>query len=401
MNPIKKVYCRVFQFAFRVAMPFMPYRKPGQLNSIKELPVLLKKKRIDSVLLVTDKFLRENGATKYLEEVLAENGIHCAVYDETRPNPTVNNVEAATAIYNKENCQGLIAFGGGSSMDCAKAVGARIAYPHKTVNQMKGLLRVLRRIPTLVAIPTTAGTGSEVTVTAVITDSEKKHKYTMNNFTMIPHYAVLDPKVTYTLPQSLTATTGMDALTHAVEAYIGGSTTRETRMYCREAVKLIFENIETAYHEPTHKEARKNMLRAAHIAGIAFSKSYVGYIHAVAHSLGGQYNIPHGLANTVLMPIVLEEYGESAYQKLYELGKVAGVVGKEDSVEAGAKKFIQAIRTLNRNMNVPERLSGIKKKDIRSMAKHADKEANPLYPVPKLMNAKELERFYYRVADWS
>lgn len=401
MNCIRKIYCRGFQFAFRMAIPFLPYRKPGLIESVKEVPLLLKKMKVKSVLLVTDSFLRESGATKLLEEVLAESGIHCAVYDETRANPTVNNVEAATKTYIEENCQTLIAFGGGSSMDCAKAVGARIAYPNKTVNQMKGLLRVLRRIPTLIAIPTTAGTGSEVTVTAVITDSEKKHKYTMNNFTMIPHYAVLDPKVTYTLPPSLTATTGMDALTHAVEAYIGGSTTKETRMYCREAVKLIFENIEIAYKDGNNKAARKNMLRAAHVAGIAFSKSYVGYIHAVAHSLGGQYNIPHGLANSVLMPIVLEAYGESAYDKLFELGTLVGVAKKNDSIEAGAKKFIAAIKTLNHNMGIPAKLKGIKRRDIPGMAKHADKEANPLYPVPKLMNAKELEKFYYRVADWS
>ena len=285
-------------------------------------------------------------------------------------------------------------------MDCAKAVGARIAYPKKSLDQLKGLLRVLRKIPTLIAIPTTAGTGSEVTVTAVITDSEKKHKYTMNNFTMIPSYAVLDPRVTYTLPPSLTATTGMDALTHAVEAYIGGSTSEETRALATEAVKLIFANIEIAYKDGPNYEARKNMLRAAHKAGIAFSKSYVGYIHSVAHSLGGQYNIPHGLANSVLMPIVLEEYGATAYKKLHKLGIAAGVAAEQDSHKEGAEKFIKAIRTLNSNMKIPETLSGIKKEDIPGMAKHAAKEANPMYPVPKLMNAKELEQFYYKVADW-
>ena len=160
------------------------------------------------------------------------------------PNPTVQNVEEARTLYIRENCEALIAFGGGSSMGCAKAVGARIAYPKKTLQKMKGLLRVLRRIPPLVAIPTTAGTGSEVTVTAVITDSERQHKYTMNNFTMIPSYAVLDPAVTFTLPPSLTATTGMDALTHAVEAYIGGSTTKETRTLALEAVRLIRETLD-------------------------------------------------------------------------------------------------------------------------------------------------------------
>ena len=286
-------------------------------------------------------------------------------------------------------------------MDCAKAVGARVAYPNKQLGQLKGLLRVLRRIPTLIAIPTTAGTGSEVTVTAVITDSEKKHKYTMNDFTLIPRYAVHDPAVTYTLPPHLTATTGMDALTHAVEAYIGGSTSRQTRALAEEAVKLIFENLENAYRNGRDHAARQAMLRAAYAAGVAFSKSYVGYIHAVAHSLGGQYNIPHGLANSVLMPIVLESYGEKVYKQLYKLALVAGVAGGEDTPKAGAEKFIRAIRGLNQRMGIAEKLGGIRKEDIPAMAKHADKEANPLYPVPKLMNAGELEQFYYKVADWS
>ena len=246
MNILVKIYCRGFQLAFRLAMPLMPYREPERFDSIHALPPLLERLGIHSVLLVTDGPLREAGVTKPLEELLERSGVRCTVYDRTRANPTVHNVEAARAQYLAGQCQGLIAFGGGSSMDCAKAVGARIVYPGRTVNQMKGLLRVLRRLPPLIAIPTTAGTGSEVTVTAVITDSDRKHKYTMNNFTMIPRYAVLDPAVTRTLPPALTATTGMDALTHAVEAYIGGSTTKETRRLSLQTVRLVLENIETA-----------------------------------------------------------------------------------------------------------------------------------------------------------
>ena len=238
-------------------------------------------------------------------------------------------------------------------------------------------------------------------ITAVITDTEKKHKYTMNNFTLIPRYAVLDPSVTYTLPPSLTATTGMDALTHAVEAYIGASTSKETRRLSLEAVRLIFANIETAYNDGHNRAAQEAMLRAAYQAGIAFSKSYVGYIHAVAHSLGGQYNIPHGLANAVLMPIVLEDYGAAAHKKLHELAIAAGVATESETDAAGAEKLIRAIRELNQRMSIPATLSGIQKTDIPQMAKYADKEANPLYPVPKLMDAGELERFYEKVADWS
>ncbi len=400
MNIISKMYCRIFQFCFHLALPILPYREPKIYKNVADIVKLLKKNKVQSVLLVTDSGLRSSGSTVFLENLFKKNNIHLAVYDKTCANPTVYNVEEARNVYIEKKCKCIIAFGGGSSMDCAKAVGARIAYPKRQVNQLKGLLKVLRKIPVLIAIPTTAGTGSEVTITAVITDDKKKHKYTMNNFTLIPSYAVLDPKVTYTLPPHLTATTGMDALTHVVEAYIGKSTSKETRRLSLEATKLIFENIEIAYNDGTNHLARENMLIAAYKAGIAFSKSYVGYIHAVAHSLGGQYNIPHGLANSVLMPIVLKEYGKSAYKKLYELGLAAGVVSKKDTYEAGAKKFIQAIIELNKRMNIPETLDGIKERDIPIMAKHAAKEANPLYPVPKLMNKKELEQFYYKAANW-
>ena len=401
MNIAKKIWCRIFQGAFRIAMPLMPYREPVCLDSLAQIPEMLSEKKIHSVLLVTDEFLSSTDGLKKLVDALDAKKINCVVYNKTCPNPTVHNVEAARTLYVNGNCQAIIAFGGGSPMDCAKGVGARVAYPNKPMSKLKGLLKVLKKIPILVAIPTTAGTGSEVTLTAVITDSEKKHKYTMNDFTLIPSYAVLDAAVTYSLPPSLTATTCMDALTHAVEAYIGGSTTKETRRCALEATELIFKNIETAYNDGTNHTARKNMLEAAYKAGIAFSKSYVGYVHAVAHSLGGQYNIPHGFANSVLMPIVLEEYGETAYKKLHQLSVAAGVAAESDSDAEGAKKFIAAIRELNKKMGIPETISGIKKEDIPLMAAHADKEANPLYPVPKLMNAKELEKFYYTVADWS
>lgn len=401
MNIPSKIFCRTFQNCFRLAQPVLPYREPKIYNKVQDIIKILNENKLQSVLVITDTGLRLNGATATLEKLLEKHNINFAVYDATNANPTVRNVESARRLYTKQNCDCLIAFGGGSSIDCAKAVGARIAYPNKKLNQLKGLLKVRRKLPTLIAVPTTAGTGSEVTVTAVITDSDKKYKYTMNNFTMIPRYAILDPEVLYTLPQHLTATTGMDALTHAVEAYIGGSTNKETRRLSRQAVKLIFNNIETSYRDGKNYEARKNMLLASYKAGISFSKSYVGYIHAIAHSLGGQYNIPHGLANSVIMPYVLEDYGKAAHKKLHELGIAAGIANTNDTHEEGAKKFIRAIQKLNKDLNISEKIKGIKKEDIPKMAKHASKEANPLYPVPVLMNSKELEKFYYKVADWS
>lgn len=400
MNIFKKVFCRVYQFAFHAALPVLPYREPEILKSVCEIADNIKRHNLSSVLIVTDSFLKESGATKDLEKSLTENGIKYNVYDKTRPNPTVDNVEEALKLYQENNCECLIAFGGGSPMDCAKAVGARVAYPKRSLDKLKGNLRIFRKLPLFFAVPTTAGTGSEVTVTAVITDEKEKYKYTMNSFPLIPDFAVLDAKVTYTLPKHLTATTGMDALTHAVEAFIGRSTSKQTRKLSKEVAKLVFENIETAFSEPENHKARENMLSAAYKAGIAFSKSYVGYIHAVAHSLGGQYNIPHGLANSVLLPIFLEFYGKSIYKKLYTLALYSGVATKADSIEVGAKKFIEKIKFLNDNMQIPKTLPGIKEEDIKIMAKHADKEGNPLYPVPVLLNAKELEQFYYKVADW-
>ena len=401
MNIVSKLFCRTFQIAFRAALPILPYREPKIVPSCSELGGVLGKEKSTSVLVVTDAGIVKNGLTISLENILKKNKIRYTVYDKTQPNPTVDNVEDALTLYNKNKCDTLIAIGGGSAMDCAKAVGARVAYPKKTVGKMGGILRVLRRLPTLIAIPTTAGTGSETTLAAVITDDKTHHKYALMSFPLIPHYAVLDATLTYTLPPHMTGATGMDALTHAVEAYIGRSTSKETRRLALEATKLVFENVEKAYVNGNDRKARENMLHAAYKAGVAFSKSYVGYIHAVAHSLGGKYGTPHGLANAVIMPYVLESYGKCAYKKLHRLGIAAGVCSENDSHEVGAKKFIEAIKALNEKMNIPGKITGIKQEDISEMARHAEKEANPLYPVPKLMTKKELEGFYYQIADWS
>jgi len=272
-----------------------------------------------------------------------------------------------------------------------------VAYPKKSIRQLGGMLKVNRKLPPLIAIPTTAGTGSETTVAALITDGNTHHKYALMSFPLIPRYAVLDAKLTYSLPPHLTATTGMDALTHAVEAYIGRSTSRETRRLACEAVKLVFENIEKAYTDGTDHTARENMLTAAYKAGIAFTKSYVGYVHAIAHSLGGRYGTPHGLANAVILPYVLPAYGSCIHKKLHRLGIVAGVCSESDTPERGAKKFIAAIKRLNSRMGIPTTITGILESDISEMAAYAEKEANPLYPVPKLMTKKELEQFYYLI----
>lgn len=396
---LNRMYCRTFQAAFKVAIPFLPYRNPKIVPSLNDVPNVLKRKNITSVIIITDAGIHNLGLTTPLEEKLADAGIKCCVYDRTVPNPTIWNVEEARQMYLDNDCKALIAFGGGSSMDCAKATGARIVKPKQKVSQMKGLLRVWKKLPTLIAVPTTAGTGSETTLAAVITDSEKHHKYPINDFCLIPHYAVLDYRVTLGLPKNITATTGMDALTHAVEAYIGRSTTRETRAMAEEAVAMIHQHLKHAYDDGSNAEARNAMLRAAYCAGVAFTKSYVGYVHAVAHSLGGQYGTPHGLANAVLLPIVLKMYGKSCQHKLAMLARRSGTVswGLDDAETAN--RFIEWIEQMNASMGIPAKLSGIKDEDIPQMARHANQEANPLYPVPLLMSRRELEKIYYEVQE--
>lgn len=399
MNPLKKAYCRMFQSVLKAALPFLPYRKPEIIHSVRGIPQILEKKKCDHVLIITDTGIIRHGLITRLEDTLDRHFIPYIIYDGTVANPTTTNVDEALALYHEYDCNAIIGFGGGSSIDCAKAVGARVAKPHQSLEKMKGILKVHKKLPLLIAIPTTAGTGSETTLAAVITDAETRHKYPINDFPLIPQVAVLDPKVTASLPPALTATTGMDALTHAVEAYIGNSTTAGTRADALFAVKMIFENIDRAYRDGSDLEARKNMLLAAFSAGCAFSKSYVGYVHAVAHSLGGEYNVPHGLANAVLLPFVLESYGHTIDAKLHQLAIAAGVADEATTESQAATQFIQAIKDMKKRFSIGDTIPQIREEDIPKLASYAEKEANPLYPVPVLMDARQLESFYYLLME--
>ena len=397
MNTLRKIYCRAFQKAFHIAIPFLPYRKPKIAGSVRELPEIIMRHKCTHVLIITDGGIMTLGLTRRLEKALKEAGIPYTIYDKTVANPTTVNVREALELYHKEGCDAIIGFGGGSSMDCAKAVGACAVKPNQSLAQMKGILKVHKKLPLLMAVPTTAGTGSETTLAAVITDADTRYKYAINDFPLIPRYAVLDPKVTLSLPPFITATTGMDALTHAVEAYIGNSTTPGTRKNALDAVRLIFENLDTAYTHGNNIEARRNMLRASYFAGCAFTKSYVGYVHAIAHSLGGKYNVPHGLANAVILPMVLETYGDSITHKLRSLALAVGLCDKHEDDKTAARMFIDAIKDMKKRFGIGDYIPEIQETDIPELAHYADKEANPLYPVPVLMDAGELETLYYRL----
>lgn len=399
MNVFKKAYCRIFQTVFKLALPLLPYREPQIIGGLTEVPQVISKLNLKKPLIVTDCGIVRAGLLIRIEEVLKASGARYAVYDKTVPNPTTDNVEEALKIYNEEGCDCLIGLGGGSSMDCAKALGAKIVKPKKPLSKMKGILKVRKKIPTLIAIPTTAGTGSETTLAAVIVDSKTRYKYAINDFPLIPEYAALDPSVTVSLPPDITAATGMDALTHAVEAYIGRSTTKKTRAEAVEAVRLIFKNIETVYNNGSDLQARAEMLKSSYLAGCAFTKSYVGYVHAIAHSLGGEYNVPHGLANAVILPMLLEAYGKTIHKKLKALAIAAGLADEGTDKERAAADFIAAIKALKVKFGIGNTFKELKSEDIDRLARYADREANPLYPVPVLYSAKQLKKFYYQLEE--
>ena len=382
MSTAYEKYCRAYQAVMRAAVNVLDWTEPQLLKGagcVKQLPKLIKSKGINKVLVVTDKGLMGLHLLDGMFDALKAENINYVVYDDVHPNPTIDNVEDARALYLGNECQAIIAFGGGSPMDCAKGAGARIARPDKQVPQLRGQLKVLKPIPTLFAVPTTAGTGSETTIAAVISNPKTHEKNAINDPRLRPKYAVLDPELTVGLPPHITSTTGMDALTHAVEAYIGQSNTKDTEAAALKATKLIFANLEEAYKNGKDLEARANMLEGSYLAGIAFTRAYVGYVHAIAHNLGGMYGIPHGL----------EYYGSSAYKRLGELAVAAGldVSGKSDAEKAHI--FIEAVKQMNKDMNIPTKFEQIKAEDIPLLAERALKEGNPLYPVPKIMNKQE------------
>ena len=390
-NRLERVWCRTFQAVLKVGNYFMGYRMPNYVEGpgkITELGTFLKEKKIDDVLIVTDRGLMKLGLLSGMLDALTQAGVQYACFSDLGPNPTSEDVENGFRMYRENGCKAVVAFGGGSPMDCAKAICAKVAHPRRSVAQLQGLLRVLKPIVPLIAVPTTAGTGSETTVAAVITDVKTHRKAAINDPFLIPKYAVLDPELTVGLPPHITAATGMDALAHAVEAYTNHTynTKLENRL-AKEAVKLIHDNVLIAYADGKNLEARQNMQRGAFYAGRAFTRGCVGYVHAVGHTLGGLYGVAHGLAMAVLLPHVMKAFGASAHKRLAELAEVCGIEGANEAQKAN--NFIAWIEQTNKQMGLPDGFDMIKDEDIPQMIAWARKEANPLYPVPVVWGEKD------------
>lgn len=399
---MRKLFCRIYQKVMYLACFFLPWREPKLLkgeHSLLKLPKELEKRALKKALIVTDKGLMNVGLVQPLMEELEKTNLSYVLFDEVVPNPTIDNIEAGLKLYKENECDCIIAFGGGSPMDCAKAIGARAVKPRQPIPKMKGVIKVLHKLPPLFAIPTTSGTGSETTLAAVVTDSATHHKYAINDPALIPYMAVLDPTLTVKLPKHITSTTGMDALCHAVEAYIGHGNTKNTKKCAIEAIKLIDKWLFVAYEQGDNIEARENMQHASYLAGVAFTRAYVGCVHAAAHTLGGLYHVPHGLANAVIMPYVFKEYGSTAHKRLAELADLINLTNEGDSLEVKANKFISWIEEMNEKMNIQTSFPEIKEEDIDLMAKYADKEANPLYPTPKILSRDDFKKLFLKLKN--
>ena len=400
MNPFSVFACRVYQKTLFIAQTLMNFPIPETMEgegALKKIPDYLKAKNKRKPLLVADPFLVKSGAISLLTKPLEEAAVSFALFDEVVPNPPFPSVEKAYSLYESEGCDCLIAIGGGSSLDTAKAVGAKATDPKKTLDHFKGILKVRRKIPLLIAIPTTAGTGSEATLAAVVVNPKTKDKFSINDPHLIPSLAVLDPGLLCSLPQKLIASTGMDALTHAIESYIGCSRTKLTKSSALEAISLIRDHLYAFYRDPTDAKEASSMQKAAFLAGVSFTRGYVGYVHALAHALGGYYNLPHGYANAVLLPHVLSAYGKKAERKLADIAATLNLTQAKGRSQQ-AQDLIAWIKSLNASMGIPEGFSGvIQEKDLPLLSAHACKEGNPLYPVPKEMGRKQLMKILEEV----
>lgn len=389
-----KMYCRIYQAVFKIGMYLIPWSMPETLEgagAVKKLPALIKEKGFTKVLVVTDKVLMDLGLPKGMLEAMDAAGIEYVVYDGVQPNPTDRNVNEGLKLFRENGCQAMVAFGGGSPMDCCKGIGAMAVKKGKTVEQLQGLFKILHKIPTIFAVPTTAGTGSETTVAAVITNEKTHHKASMNDTSLMPKYAVLDPELTVGLPPKVTSTTGMDALCHAVECYTNNTyNSKLEKKLSEDAVKLIYDNLYEAYTDGSNLEARHNMQKAAFYAGRAFTRGCVGYVHAIGHTLGGLYGTPHGLAMSVILPHVMRQFGSAAHERLARLAEVCGMTGANDAEKA--EKFISWIEEMKVKMNIPAGLDVIKDEDVPQIIEWAMKEANPLYPVPAIWDKADFEK---------
>ena len=364
-------------------------------HALLDLVDVLKEKHLTHYMIVTTPGFIKRGTLQSFFDALNQNDIQYSIFHDIKPDPEICDVEKFKEIFVKEGCQALIAIGGGSVIDCSKAALACIQMKNLDVKTVLHTGRVSKPLPLLIAVPTTAGTGSEVTAGAVITDPIKKRKYALSHLFLIPKYAVLDSSLLVSLPSKMTAYTGMDALTHAIEAYINCFNNRKTNEYALCAIKSIFQYLVPSFEDGLNKHYRLELLEASYNAGVAISNNYVGYVHAIAHGIGGMYHLQHGMINAIILPIVLEEYGSAVVSKLAKIADVVGITGATDQDKS--TQFIQKLKDLNQIFSIPTSIPEIQEEDIHYLAIGAEKEGNPSYPTPVTWNVEQFEKVIRKI----
>ena len=378
----------------KIQLILQPKMLKGE-HALLDLVDVLKEKHLSRYMIVTTAGFIKRGTLQPFFERLDESNISYSIFHDVKPDPEILDVEKLKEYYIKEGCQGLIAIGGGSVIDCSKAALACVQSSHLTVKTVLETRRVSKTLPFFVAVPTTAGTGSEVTAGAVITDPIRKRKYALSHLFLIPKYAVLDASLLTTLPPKMTAYTGMDALTHAIEAYINHFNNRKTNEYALEAIHSIFQYLIPSFEDGSNIQYRLELLEASYKAGVAITNNYIGYVHAIAHGIGGMYHLQHGMINAIILPIVLEEYGDTITKKLAHIADIVGIAGHTDKQKA--EYFIKKLKEINRKLGIPTSIPEIQDTDIHYLATGAEKEGNPAYPTPVTWDVEHFEKVIRKI----
>ena len=378
----------------KIQLNLQPTMIKGE-HALLDLVDVLKEKHMNRYMIVTTAGFIKRGTLQPFFERLDKSRIAYSIFHDVKPEPEISDVEKLKEYYIKEGCQGLIAIGGGSVIDCSKAALACVQTSHLDVKTVLETGRVSKILPLFIAVPTTAGTGSEVTAGAVITDPIRKRKYALSHLFLIPKYAVLDASLLTTLPAKMTAYTGMDALTHAIEAYINHFNNRKTKKYELEAIQSIFQYLLPSFEDGTNIQYRLELLEASYKAGVAITNNYIGYVHAIAHGIGGMYHLQHGMINAIILPIVLEEYGDAVTKKLARIADVIGIAGHTDKQKA--EYFIKKIKEINQKLGIPTSIPEIQDSDIYYLATGAEKEGNPTYPTPVTWDVEHFEKVIRKI----
>lgn len=390
---LEVLFLRSYMFVFKLVTAILPFKWPKTLEGADSSLELCRQIAADGhkrVLIVTDAMLVKLGLLDKMKAELDASGVEYFVFDGVQPDPTVDQIEAGFEMLKANDCKAILAVGGGSSIDAAKVIGAR-AKNNKPIVKMAGLFRVFWGMLPLYVVPTTAGTGSEVTIAAVVSDPSQQRKLPIMDLKLMPTATALDGALMTGLPPHITAATGMDALTHAVEAYISRNAMKKTDEKAIEATQLVMQYLPTAFSEGSNVEARQQMARASNLAGIAFTQAGVGYVHAIAHNFGARYHTPHGLANAIVMPYVLEYSKPNCAGRLADLARACKIGPAGGTDEQLADAFIAKIKELKQQFSIPEQLDALQAQDIAPIAVAARAEARFTYAVPRYMDQKTCE----------